>query len=171
MSSTSTSGACGARSTSASASRRSRRSAARATASARAGHSGMPVKLRLTLVFALAIAVVLVAAGLFVYLRFRAELNRSIDASLHSRATEVGSLAKGLPKTGGVRSLGGLGETIAQVLDSRGRLVAGTRGSVARPLVGRSALPPPDSPPGFVDRQVARDEGPTRLIIERIPGT
>jgi signal transduction histidine kinase len=127
----------------------------------------VPVKARLTAVFAVAIAVVLVAAGLFVYLRFRAELNRSIDQSLRSRAAEAASVATAGGSTGNrVRPLGGLGETVAQVLDRRGRLIAGTRGFTSRPLVGPADLPPPRTAAIFRDGPVAGVEGTTRLIID-----
>ena len=49
----------------------------------------MPIKLKLTLAFAGVMSLVLIAVGLFVYFRFRAELNHSLDQTLRSRSTEV----------------------------------------------------------------------------------
>jgi signal transduction histidine kinase len=54
----------------------------------------LPVRLRVTLAFAAALAVVLLSAGTFVYLRFEAELMRTVDAGLRTRAAEVLSLRR-----------------------------------------------------------------------------
>jgi two-component system, OmpR family, sensor kinase len=132
----------------------------------------VPIKVRLTLVFVLAMAVVLVAAGLFVYLRFQAQLTNSIDGSLRTQAAEVVSLANdaGAHKRRGVRSLGGLGDTIAQVVDSSGVVVAGTRDFTSRPLVRPNRLPTPGSGAVFINTEVPGEEGTTRLIVQPGPG-
>ena len=48
----------------------------------------------MTLVFALVMAIVLGATGVFVYLRFGAELDSTINAGLRSRAGDVAALVK-----------------------------------------------------------------------------
>jgi signal transduction histidine kinase len=132
----------------------------------------MPIKARLTLIFVLAMALVLAAAGLFVYLRFRAELNASIDATLRSRAAQVASLVAKPPSSRGrVESLGGVGETIAEIVDSKGRLVAGTRGFTSSPLVKRGQLPPRGSGAAFINAEVPDAEGATRFIVEPAAGS
>ena len=52
----------------------------------------MPIRLRVTLAFVAVMTIVLGAVGLFVYLRFRAELDTTINAGLRSRATDVAAL-------------------------------------------------------------------------------
>jgi hypothetical protein len=42
----------------------------------------LPIRLRVSLAFAVVLAVVLVGTGLFLDLRFAAEMNRAIDQSL-----------------------------------------------------------------------------------------
>lgn len=49
----------------------------------------MPIRLRLTASFALATLLVLAGAGLFVYLRLRADLNDGVNASLGARANAI----------------------------------------------------------------------------------
>jgi signal transduction histidine kinase len=49
----------------------------------------LPIRVRLTVTFAAATLLVLVAAGLFVYLRLKSDLDESVDAGLSSRAGAV----------------------------------------------------------------------------------
>lgn len=69
-------------------------------------------------------ALVLSATGVFVYLRFGAELDSTIDSGLRSRANDVAALVKeadsGLSE--GHQNLVGHTESFAQVLDSHGRV-------------------------------------------------
>jgi two-component system, OmpR family, sensor kinase len=69
-------------------------------------------------------ALVLGATGVFVYLRFGAELDSTINSGLRSRASDVAALVKeadsGLRE--GHRNLVGRNESFAEVLDSRGRV-------------------------------------------------
>jgi two-component system, OmpR family, sensor kinase len=77
-------------------------------------------------------ALVLVAAGLFVYLRLRADLDESVDEGLQSRADTVAASIEGsgrgtvLP---GVSSPGDPDEGFAQVLAPDGRLLSATGGA------------------------------------------
>ena len=54
----------------------------------------LPLRVRLTLAFALVMAVVLGLTGLFLYVRFRADLNGTIDGSLSSRSDAVSALVR-----------------------------------------------------------------------------
>jgi hypothetical protein len=69
-------------------------------------------------------ALVLGATGVFVYLRFGAELDSTINSGLRSRASDVAALVKeadsGLSE--GHQSLVGHTESFAEVLDSHGRV-------------------------------------------------
>jgi signal transduction histidine kinase len=84
--------------------------------------------LRVTLVFALVMAIVLGATGIFVYLRFGAELDSTINAGLRSRAGDVAALVKeadsGLSERRG--RLVGRSESFAEVLDPAGRVLDST---------------------------------------------
>src|SRR5436190_509506 len=51
--------------------------------------SRLPIRLRITLAFAGVMAVLLAALGLFIYLRFQAQLNEAINNGLISRAKDV----------------------------------------------------------------------------------
>ncbi|MGA9857031.1 MAG: ATP-binding protein [Solirubrobacteraceae bacterium] len=103
-----------------------------------AGLSRLPTRVRLTLVFAITMGVVLALTGLFVYLRFRAELDRTIDLNLRTQTAAV------VPLIGG--SEAGLAsavnsplfkghESFVQVLDMHGRIVAATRPLRGVPLL------------------------------------
>jgi heavy metal sensor kinase len=95
-----------------------------------------PIRLRVTLAFVLVMTLVLSAIGLFVYLRFKAELDATINGSLRSRATDVAALVKevdsGLGEQRG--NLVGRSESFAQVLDARGQVLD------ASPSVGAYVL-------------------------------
>jgi two-component system OmpR family sensor kinase len=86
--------------------------------------SRISIRLRVTLVFAAVMALVLGATGFFVYLRFSAELDATINSGLRSRASDVASLVKeadsGLRE--GQKNLVGAGESLAEVLDAHGRV-------------------------------------------------
>src|SRR5262249_46402365 len=56
--------------------------------------SRLSIRLRVTLVFTAVMALVLGSIGLFVYLRFRAELDSTINSGLRSRAADVAALVK-----------------------------------------------------------------------------
>jgi two-component system OmpR family sensor kinase len=91
--------------------------------------SRLPIRLRLTLAFALAMAVVLAGMGTFVYRRVGDSLLASVDTTLSAQADEAAlDVRRGdmsdLDVTGGT--------TLAQVVDSRGRVLH----SVPRGLPG-----------------------------------
>jgi two-component system, OmpR family, sensor kinase len=75
-------------------------------------------------VFAAVMALVLGATGVFVYLRFSAELDATINSGLRSRASDVAALIKeadsGLRE--GHQNLVGRTESFAEVLDANGRV-------------------------------------------------
>ena len=80
----------------------------------------LPIRLRLTLAFALVVAVVLAGMGTFVYQRVGDSLLESVDATLNSQADEAALDVR----RGDVRDLDVTGgTTLAQVVDSRGRVL------------------------------------------------
>ena len=98
--------------------------------------SRLPIRLRLTLAFALAMAVVLAATGAFLYLRLGTSLDDALDESLQARAIEV------TPQVVLGESIGAGGDPddrFVQVLDSTGRVVAGTT-RLDEPLLEQAAL-------------------------------
>jgi heavy metal sensor kinase len=101
----------------------------------------LALRVRLTLAFAVVMAVVLGLTGLFLYLRFRADLNDTIAGSLSSRSDAVAALvreARG-PLDDALAG-GGDDDDVAQVLDARGAVLAGTPPAHEQPLVTGEAL-------------------------------
>lgn len=113
----------------------------------------LPIRLRVTLAFALVMAVVLAATGLFLYLLMARELDSTINQGLRSRAGDVTALVKqadsGLAQAG--RSpLTEQGESLAQILDERGKIV--------------DAPPPLRSHPLLSSQEVARATSTTIVV-------
>ena len=120
-----------------------------------AGLSRLPTRVRLTLVFAVTMVVVLAVTGLFVYLRFRAELDRTIDLNLRTQTAALVPLIVG--SDAGLVSVNSPlfqgHESFVQVLDMHGRILADAgRTRLIRP--GRQAPHRADRPAG-VDRASA----------------
>jgi signal transduction histidine kinase len=121
--------------------------------------SRMPIRLRVTLAFVAVMTIVLGAIGLFVYLRFRTELDATIDSSLRSRATDVAALVKEADSGLGERrgNLVGRSESFAEVLSPGGRVLDST------PLIGGHDL--------LTAPELARAKhGPTLLDRGPLPG-
>jgi two-component system OmpR family sensor kinase len=105
--------------------------------------SRVPTRLRLTLVFAVTMLLVLVVTGLFVYLRFRSELDRTINQNLHTQAEALlpllGRSEEGLKAAGQSAFFHGH-ESFVQVLDSSGRVLAATSQLRTRSLLTANQL-------------------------------
>src|ERR1039458_2396603 len=105
--------------------------------------SRVPTRLRLTLVFAAMMLLVLVVTGLFVYLRFRAELDRTIDLNLRTQTAALAPLIVG-PDAGlssAVQSPLFRGhESFVQVLNARGQVLAATSDLRGGPLLNGRQL-------------------------------
>ncbi|HEX7245108.1 MAG TPA: ATP-binding protein [Solirubrobacterales bacterium] len=114
----------------------------------------MPIRLRVTLAFVAVMTVVLSAIGLFVYLRFRAELDATINASLRSRATDVAVLVREADSglAGHREDLVGRSESFAEVLDLGGRVLDSTPAIGAHNLLTASELARAARAPIFLDR-------------------
>jgi two-component system OmpR family sensor kinase len=98
----------------------------------------VPTRVRVTIAFAAIMAVLLAGAGLFLYLRLGSTLQATVDRGLRSRAGVVTALIQqadsGLAQSG--RSpLTEQGESLAQILDSRGRVVDALPTLRAHPLL------------------------------------
>src|SRR4051794_9075621 len=132
----------------------------------------LPIRLRLTLAFAVVMALVLAATGAFVYLRMQSELDNSLNQGLRSRTGDLIALVQqadqGLTEAG--RSpLTERGETLAQILSARGRVLDGTprfrkqallSGRELRRVLGHAVL---------LDRTEVRGfEGSVRLLASPV---
>jgi two-component system OmpR family sensor kinase len=134
--------------------------------------SRVPVRLRLAAAFAVAMALVLVGAGAFLYASLGADLSQALDQDLRLRAQDLsalviepgGSLATA---TGG--QLVERGESFAQLLDPRGRVLDETHSLGARALVDSATVRFALRRRRFVDRPVVTGlDEPARLLATPI---
>jgi signal transduction histidine kinase len=117
--------------------------------------SRVPIRLRITLAFTAAMALVLVAVGFFLYFRLEARLDESINNGLRSRAGEVSALAQTSERTlGGSHNVSLIepGESFAQVLTPKGRIVDSTPQLGDRPVLSRPQLAEAAASPSFFER-------------------
>src|SRR6266853_266032 len=103
-----------------------------------------PLRLKLTLAFATAIGVLLAGLAVFIYARFQAGLDQSLNQGLRSRANDIGALVKqadtGLAEAGAAR-LNRAGAGFAQVLRPGGSVLDQTPGLPhSRLLSGRDIV-------------------------------
>jgi two-component system, OmpR family, sensor kinase len=122
--------------------------------------SRWPIRLRVTAAFALAMAAVLAASGWFLYARLGSHLETALDHELQVRAQDLRALVR-QPGASLASDAGGSlverGESYAELLDSRGRVLDAT------PPIGRGAV---------VRRAVVRaaNDGPTFEDLPSVPG-
>ena len=126
----------------------------------------LPIRTRLTAVFAGLTLAVVVISGVALILRFRHELDRTIDEALLDRA---GVITASEDRARSVRFVGRADETFAQLLDEQGRrILAASHDMGERPL----PLPPAidTRKAGFVDAVVKTAEEPVhaRLYARRL---
>jgi two-component system, OmpR family, sensor kinase len=116
--------------------------------------SRTPIRLRVTLAFVMVMAVVLGAIGLFVYLRFRTELDATINAGLRSRATDLAALVREADSGLGERrgDLVGHSESFAEVLDRGGGVLDSTASIGEHDLLTAAELAHAGRAPIFLDR-------------------
>jgi signal transduction histidine kinase len=117
------------------------------------GRRGVSLRWRVTLAFAAATAVVLAALGLFLHGRLAAELDASVASALRQRAADLSALVRGGTEGLGRSSLVEPGDDLAQVLDARGRVVAGAPGFERRPLLRPSEVRAALQSPVVVERR------------------
>src|SRR5256714_4706296 len=117
--------------------------------------SRFPIRVRVTSAFALAMAVVLVASGVFLYLRLSSHLALTLDRELQQRAQDLGALAArpgiSLARDDGDRFVEN-GESYAQLLDARGRVVDATPAIGRRPVLSSAEIAAAQRHPIYVDR-------------------
>jgi heavy metal sensor kinase len=126
--------------------------------------SRVPIRLRLTAAFAVAMALVLAATGEFLYARTDAQLTGALDRQLRLRAQDLAALVREPGSSLATDADGALveqGESFAQLLDGRGRVLDATRPLAAASLLhpaelatarGRTILADRSSVPGLDER-------------------
>jgi two-component system, OmpR family, sensor kinase len=97
-------------------------------------------------------AVVLVAVGLFLYLRFDAELDQALDQSLRNRADDLASIAASSRLGSADERLVETDESFAQVISPAGAVLDSSPGLGPRPLLNASELARARRGPVFIDR-------------------
>jgi signal transduction histidine kinase len=131
----------------------------------------LPIRLRASLAFTVVLAVVLVGTGLFLDLRFAAEMNRAIDQSLRSRAGDVIALVS--QADSGLRAAGRSGPInngggFAQVLRLDGTIFDSSPQTSRRAVLNRQELATARASGVFIDRSAVADlEGPVRILAVR----
>ena len=130
--------------------------------------SRLPIRGRVTIAFSVAMAAVLAGSGWFLYARLGSHLALALDRDLQLRTQDLAALVNGpgskLPKVSGSRFVE-RGESFAQLVDARGRVVDATL-----PLRGSRLLTPAELrraalEPVYADRsQVAGLNEPARLL-------
>lgn len=116
--------------------------------------SRLPIRIRITLVFACAMAVLLAALGLFVYLRFEANLNDALNQTLEVRSTEIATQLRRSDaplKPTASRILVRQEESFAQLLTPDGEIFAAAPRLRDEPLVDKSVVERARSRPRFVE--------------------
>jgi two-component system OmpR family sensor kinase len=134
--------------------------------------SRLPIKARLTLAFALAMVVLLCGAGLLVYNHVGADLARSLDQSLRSRAQDLSAL---VADGGSVRGTSGTlverGESFAQVVDASGQVTDATPALGSAPLLTPAELARARRAPLFTNRpSVPGLDEPSRMLAVPVAG-
>ncbi len=108
----------------------------------------------MTLAFALVMALIFTATGGFIYLRFKNELDKTINAGLRSRANDVAALVRqaGSGLSPGQQSLVGKTESFAEVLDAQGRVSDSSLAVGSRDLLEPAELRRAERGPILLDR-------------------
>ncbi len=123
----------------------------------------------MTVAFAAAMAVVLFVVGLLIYVRYKSELDSSIDRGLRSRAGDVTTLLRETDSGGDALPSRGesLGEdSFAQVLTESGRVLDTTGQPTPHPVLDRADLQQALTAPTFVEESnlPGLDQEPARLL-------
>jgi heavy metal sensor kinase len=130
--------------------------------------SRIPIRLRVAAAFAVAMAVVLAGTGWFVYARLGSHLSSALDRELRFRAQDLAALVGepdgSLANAGHGRFIE-RGETYAQLLDGRGRVLDATRPLGQKPVLRPDELRRALRRPLFADRRsVPGLDEPSRVL-------
>ena len=127
--------------------------------------SRMPIRIRVTAAFALAMAAVLGLTALFLYLRLGSHLSTALDRELRVRAQDLAALAGDphapFPDSRFVEH----GESYAELVDSRGRVLDSTPGLGRTALLTQAELGAAEQGPIFARRSSTPGlDEPSRLL-------
>jgi signal transduction histidine kinase len=124
----------------------------------------LPIRARLTAAFALAMLLMLAGAGLFVYLRLRADLDDGINATLRKRvhSVVVGQSPDERPRARGAL-LGDRDESFVQLLRPDGRLLD-TVGGAQQPALSAGEARRATAGTVLVERRLQGIDGTTRVL-------
>jgi signal transduction histidine kinase len=132
----------------------------------------LPIRARVAAAFAVAMTVVLAATGAFVYARLSDDLARALDQDLRLRSQDLAALLsdphRSLASETGSRLIE-RGESFAQVLGDRGRVLDGTPSLGGSPLLGAAQSAAALRHARFFDRSsVTGLDEPARLLAAPI---
>jgi signal transduction histidine kinase len=117
--------------------------------------SRLPIRLRVAVAFAAAMAVVLAATGAIVYARLGDDLARALDTDLRLRAQDLATVVadpRGSLAVEAGRPLIERGESFAQLLSARGRVIDATAPLRRHTLLDAAQLARAGRAPLFIDR-------------------
>jgi signal transduction histidine kinase len=130
----------------------------------------LPIRVKLTLAFASLMIVLFGGLALLLYTRFEAGLDTGINSALRTRAAAVASVVRAA-KHGQRPPLPAGGDSFAQIVDARGRVVDSTPGLQGRPLLPAAVISQARRGSVLVDREGERllaralDSGPQVEIV------
>jgi signal transduction histidine kinase len=131
----------------------------------------LSLRVKITLAFAAAMAVLLTGLGLFIYARFQANLDESLNQGLRTHANDVVALVKqsdtGLAEAGAT-GLNRAGGGLAQVLAPGPRVVDQTRGIPHTPILTAPDIARATHEPIILTTRVAGVAGPVRLLVTSV---
>jgi signal transduction histidine kinase len=132
----------------------------------------LPIRVRLVFAFAVAMALVLTATGVLVYTRLGDDLAAALDTDLRLRAQDLGQVIRHPGGSLAAESNGQLierGESFAQLLDPRPRVLDATTPPGSVPLLDRAELARALRRAVFIDRRSVPglDEG-ARLLATSV---
>jgi heavy metal sensor kinase len=134
--------------------------------------SRVPIRLRVTVAFVAAMALVLLAVGSLIHVRYRSELNASIDRGLRSRAGDVASLLRdpanrSNPLTSRSESLGE--DNFTQVLTRSGGVIDTSGRSTSSSVLSPAALHAAARRPTFSESdRIPRFDATARLLATAV---
>jgi signal transduction histidine kinase len=132
----------------------------------------VPIRIRIAAAFAVAMALVLAGTGAYVYTRVGDDLNRALDQDLRLRGQDLSAVVAHRAAPLAAESGGRLierGESFAQLLDSRGRVVDATRPVGTQPLIRGEELRRALAGASFFNRpSVPGLDEPARLLAIRV---
>jgi signal transduction histidine kinase len=132
----------------------------------------IPIRARVAAAFAVAMAAVLTGTGFFLYARLGDDLARALDQDLRIRAQDVSALVSEPGGSLAAESTGRLverGESFAQLLDLRGRVLDATPRLGGSPLLSRAFLRKATGGTQFLNRSsVPGLDEPARLLATSV---